>query len=572
MLRSRLGVTLSIFMLFCTIQITLLPVYSSDIRSTFGNTSVQPQSELRVVRIRTTDATERKQLSAAGIDLLEHSTKDALFAMVTPAQQRALAAAGWSVDLDTDKTTQIAQTREEVAAFRDGYHTVQEIEDFVNATAENYPHLAERIDFGDSWEKTQDAQKGHDLLALRLTNTTFSGPKPVFVLMAAIHAREIVTSELAMRYATYLLEQYGKDAEATWLLDDYDVIVIPLANPDGRDLVEQGLLQRKNRNSNRGECASPPTINDQFGVDLNRNFMFAWGMVNGPSTPPCSETFPGTSAASEPETQAIQDFLRSLFPDQRGASDDAAAADTTSGIVISLHSYSNLVLWPWGYTSVPTANSAAFTRLGRTFAQFNGYTAQQAVDLYPSSGTLEDWLYGERGIATFTFEVGPASGVECATFFPPFTCLDGGAGGKFWPLNLPAFLYANSIASAPYTQPFGPTITTVAAISDTTTLTLTATIDSSATGQPVAAGELYLNSSPLQAGEAFPLVPLDGMFNTTIEKASVHLPIASITPDARILVRGKNTEWGLMKVLWLKDAASQNPQRYSFMLPIVRKK
>src|SRR5436190_1016675 len=162
---------------------------------------------------------------------------------------------------------------------------------------------------------------------------------------------------------------------------------------------------------------------------------------------PCGQTYPGLSGSSEPETLALQNLIRSLFPDQRGTGDYDLAPITTTGILLTLHSFGDLVLYPWGWTNDAAPNQAGLDKIGSKFASYNGFTYGQSIILYPTSGTTDDWSYGELGIASFTFEVGSAGG-ECGFFDPHYTCLDGGADGAFWPRNLPAFLHAARIARA----------------------------------------------------------------------------------------------------------------------------
>ncbi|HEX8492913.1 MAG TPA: M14 family zinc carboxypeptidase [Pyrinomonadaceae bacterium] len=117
-------------------------------------------------------------------------------------------------------------------------------------------------------------------------------------------------------------------------------------------------------------------------------------------------------------------------------------------MLISLHSYANLVMWPWGHTATAPPNGAELALIGPKFAGYNGYTPQQANQLYPSSGKTDEWAYGELGIPSYVFEVGIGEG-ECGGFMPPYSCLDSGYEGSFWPRNLPTFLYAARIARAP---------------------------------------------------------------------------------------------------------------------------
>jgi carboxypeptidase T len=104
------------------------------------------------------------------------------------------------------------------------YRTVEETYTSLQNLATAYPNLAEVLDIGNSWEKaTPNGLPGYDLNVLKLTNRSLPGPKPIFFLMAAIHAREYVTAETALRFAENLLTQYGHDADATWLLDHFEL-------------------------------------------------------------------------------------------------------------------------------------------------------------------------------------------------------------------------------------------------------------------------------------------------------------------------------------------------------------
>ena len=167
------------------------------------------------------------------------------------------------------------------------------------------------------------------------------------------------------RFAEHLVEAYGTDADATWLLDHHEVHLLLIANPDGRKHGEKGVYWRKNDNVNH--CP-----NGWAGVDLNRNFDFEWG-GSGSSGNACNQTFRGSAAGSEPETQAVMQYMRDLFPDARGPDDDDIAPLDTSGVYLDVHSYSELILYPWGYKRETAPNGLQLRRLGRKLAFFNGY-------------------------------------------------------------------------------------------------------------------------------------------------------------------------------------------------------
>src|SRR5947207_3798588 len=189
-------------------------------------------------------------------------------------------------------------TKAQSVTFYGGYYTGEEMQSFLDRQVSAHPALAEKVDIGDSWCKAHPGActlpapyNGYDLWVLHITNRDIPGPKPVFWFDAGIHSREIATPEVAMRYISWLLDGYGNNADATWLLDYHDIWIMPMANPDGHHIVEAGggnpYYQRKNANNADGCSIWPPVNSDQFGVDLNRNFPFLWGCCGGSTSDPC---------------------------------------------------------------------------------------------------------------------------------------------------------------------------------------------------------------------------------------------------------------------------------------------
>jgi hypothetical protein len=448
--------------------------------------------------------------------------------------------------------------------FLDGYRTVAEMRALLESSAAQHPDLTQFFIYGSSWEKTNSqSQQGHDLFGIRLTNRLKAGPKPVFLLIAAVHARELSTSEIALRLVRHLLDNYSSDGDARWLLDEHEVVVVPVVNPDGRVIAERGYLQRKNTNNTYGgECAQPPSPGNHFGVDLNRNHTFQWGEVNRPSEPPCGQTFPGSSAASEPETRAIPDLALSLFPDQRGPAITDAAPQDATGVMITLHSTGNLVLWPWGSTGSPAPNANELSMIGTKFAAYNGYRPQQSIHLYPTSGTTDEWLYGELGVASFTFEIGLTVG-PCGGFFAPFSCLEGGADGEFWQRNLPALMYAARIARAPYQLVHGPTAESlIASSANDGRVELRAVFDETRNGgQKIAAAEYYVDIPPWRGGVAKPLAPADGVFDSPTETAVATIDSASIRSLFYVRAKDQDGNWGPVRAAFGSRQALSSPSR-----------
>jgi hypothetical protein len=280
-----------------------------------------------VVRVYFADQEDLNQL-ATELDVWEvnHQARY-LVALLLPGQQAALVAAGYRVEPAPEKDPRAQLLGQPLAGQAGGipgfpcYRTVEETHADLEALALANPTLAEWFKVGESWEKAVGGGPGYDLFILKLTNRTISGPKPVLALMAAIHAREYTTAEMAARFAQDLVDGYATDPDATWLLDHHEIHILAQANPDGRKIAETGLLWRKNVDDDDG-CSNP----DAWGTDLNRNSSFQWG-GGGASTDPCSVTYRGPAAASEPEVQAAQLYLAGIFPDQRGPRSSAPSGE-----------------------------------------------------------------------------------------------------------------------------------------------------------------------------------------------------------------------------------------------------
>jgi hypothetical protein len=514
-----------------------------------------------VARVTLTSEQEMKKFVTLGLDLLETREGDDLFIITTPAEFDELRRAGWKVKVDEARTETLRG--QSVDTYNGGYRTVPEMRAFVDALAARYPNLAEVVVYGSSWEKINSGgTAGHDLYAVKLTNRQRPGPKPTILITASVHARELVPAEIATRLMEYLLNNYSVDGDATWLLDEHLIVIVPVANPDGRRLAEQGLMQRKNMNTSYGGgCSVPPTSVNQFGVDINRNFSFKWGTVNTPSEPKCGQTYPGPTAASEPEASAIQSMEAMLFADQRGPLDTDPAPLTTTGVFIDMHSTGNLLMWPWAHNSTVPPNGADLQLIGTKLASYNGHTPEQAIQLYATSGSTRDYAYGELGLASFTFEIGPDSG-PCGGFMPFFSCLDSGSDGTFWPRNLPALLYAAKIARTPYQLGRGPTPETASAtiaLHSPRIYALRAQFSEQFNGgQNITAAEYYLDTPPWRGGTPIAMTALDGSFDSPNEIAVALNQPGQTSEPYYVRARDSLGNWGPVRAIMQTRAISPN--------------
>jgi carboxypeptidase T len=395
------------------------------------------------------------------------------------------------------------------------------------------------------------------MMVLKLTNSAITDPKPRIFMSGAIHAREYATVELVTRLAEYLVTNYGTDADATWMLDHHEVHIMLHANPDGRKQAETGLSWRKN--TNQDYCS--PTSNYR-GADLNRNFEFKWNCCGGSSDYECDSTYHGAYTASEPEAQAMQNYMRSLFPDQRGPNDTDAAPLDATGIFLDIHSHGRLILWPWSWTPNPAPNAAGLQTFGRKMAYFNGHEPKQGYGLYPADGTTKSFGYGELGIPAYTIELG-------TTFFESCTYFE----NTLVPDNMPMLLYAIKVCRTPCMTPSGPDAVAPALDSGSaptgvppgTVVTLTASINDTRynntngtePSQNIAAAEYYVDippwvTSPTPA--AFAMSPSDGTFDSTVESAEDTIDTTGWSGGRHIIfVRGQNTDgnWGAFSAVFL---------------------
>ncbi|MCE7980165.1 MAG: hypothetical protein DYG89_03150 [Caldilinea sp. CFX5] len=525
----------------------------------------QPLSAASVVHITYRSQAEVETLLAT-LDVFETSCGQAcLVALVTPAEYQRLVDAGYPVLIDHERTAQLAASVAQVQqAFAAGeaarntipgyscYRTVEESYSRLAALAAANPQIATWTDIGDSWEKVMSGGvAGYDIYVLKLTNSAIPGPKPKFFLIAAIHAREYTTAELATRFAEDLIAKYNVDADVTWLLDYVELHIVPQVNPDGRKKAETGLLWRKNTDNDDG-C----TTANSWGTDLNRNSSFQWNS-GGSSGFACSETYRGPSAASEPETQAIQNYATAILTDQRGPNNSDAAPADAQDLFITLHSYGELVLYPWGWTTTAAPNGTHLRTLGRKFGYYNGYqVCNGPVCLYGTSGTTDDFIYGEFGTASYTFELGTDFFQACTLFTADII-----------PRNMPALYYAAKAARRPYQNPAGPEALNVTVSPATANqgqlTTLTATLDdtrynSNGWGaepvQNIMAAQYTLDAPSWAGGVPVPMNATDGAFDAAGENVIAAIDTSGLAVGRHTLfVEGQDAagNWGVLAATFL---------------------
>ncbi|MEV6173265.1 M14 family metallopeptidase [Streptomyces sp. NPDC051954] len=282
------------------------------------------------------------------------------------------------------------------------YHNYAEMTSEISSLISANPSIASQRTIGTSYG-------GRNIVAIKISdNVGTDEAEPEVLFTHHQHAREHLTVEMALYLLRELTQDYGTDSRVTSMVNNREIWIVPDLNPDGGEYdIATGAYRswRKNRQPNSGSS--------YVGTDLNRNWNYRWGCCGGSSGSTSSETYRGAAAESAPETKVVANFVRSRVV---GGVQQIKSA-------IDFHTYSELVLWPFGYTTADTTTGMtaddrnAFATVGGKMAASNGYTPEQSSDLYITDGSIDDWLWGNQKIFAYTYEMYPRSGG--GGFYPP---------------------------------------------------------------------------------------------------------------------------------------------------------
>lgn len=263
------------------------------------------------------------------------------------------------------------------------YHTSDEVHAYINQLATDYPKLAKTSIIGKTY--------GNKDMQLITISTAPNTNKKALWFDGGLHAREWITVATVTYLADQLIRGYGNNANATYVLDNFDILIAPILNVDGYDYTWDDNGDRMWR-----KTRSPNGANPCVGTDPNRNWVFHWGEA-GTSTQKCSESYEGAYAASEVEVQHIQKYLYDHKDTLRG--------------YINFHSYSQEWMSPWGYTDALPKDyikqNALSERATSAIAATHGKQyvyGPIATTIYPASGSSADYTYGVCGI-TYSYGV-----------------------------------------------------------------------------------------------------------------------------------------------------------------------
>ena len=364
--------------------------------------ATNPGEELHEVRTYRVDNVstreDRTAVARTGADIIEVGA-DYVTVRATGLESRQIARAGYPV-------TEVVETLDFPTADA-AYHNYAEMVTAIQEVAAAHPGIVSLFSIGKSCE-------GRELWAAKISdNVATDEDEPEVLFMGLHHAREHLTVEMNLYILNLLTDKYGTDTQITDLVNSREVYIVFNTNPDGGEYdIATGSYRswRKNRQPNSGSL--------YVGTDLNRNYGYRWGCCGGSSGLPYSETYRGSAAFSTPEMASVRDFINSRVVNGK-------QQIRTS---ISFHTYAELILWPYGYTytDVPSDMNAddhsVFVAMGQSMAGTNGYTPQQASDLYITDGTYDDWAYGTHRIFAYTFEMYPTT--SSPGFYPPASVIE----------------------------------------------------------------------------------------------------------------------------------------------------
>ncbi|CAN9498429.1 unnamed protein product [Ophioblennius macclurei] len=268
------------------------------------------------------------------------------------------------------------------STFYERYHSLDDIYYWINRTAHDNPNVAKLILIGSSYEK-------RPLYALKLSMNNNPNKKAMW-MDCGIHAREWIAPAFCLWFVNYCLSFYQSNSDITQILDSMDVYILPVLNPDGYHYTwTTNRMWRKNRSISKGSGC--------VGVDLNRNFDANW-CTEGASPDPCTEIYCGAFPESEPESQAVADFLRSH--------------KDSIQLYLTIHSYSQMLLFPYSYKTEEIENHSdllemtqeAAQKIRRYYRNIYRYGAG-AQTIYLAPGGSDDWAYNLGIKYSFTFEL-----------------------------------------------------------------------------------------------------------------------------------------------------------------------
>jgi len=369
-----------------------------------------------------------------GFDVVQVYTDGSVDFVTNSTDRRILLENGLFATTRIDDMEGFYRSRNGSSRSMGGFYTWDEVSSWIDSLVAANPSITSVQSIGNTYE-------GRPQRVVKLSvNNTFGDDDPAMANAwydGLIHAREGSAMRNVRYWMMWLCSNYERNGydgyQATWLLENREIWCLPVNNVDGWVYNQTtspggGGMHRKNRNTSAGGD----------GVDLNRNWSVGWGGT-GSSGDPGSSTYRGTGPISEPEASNIDTFWQTHIPAQ----------------MHSTHSYSNALIYPWGWTDDPTTHAAQYETQGEMMVNWaTGEEHYPSAQFYYASGNTRDHSYGLYGAMSWNHE----TGATFAGFWPSATELV-----KLSRRNLRSYLVTACLAGCPY-DPHEPGVPVVDAI------------------------------------------------------------------------------------------------------------
>lgn len=327
------------------------------------------QSDAILVKMENLPAREISRLVKSDIDIFKLDDKNNVFAYVTVEDYKRLIRSGYQVEQLVDAAKNYADSLWMATKFSSNpmgqYHTYEELTNELQSFAQRYPDICLLQSIGKSDLK-------RDLWFMKISdNVAVEEIEPEFKYISSIHGNEPLGMELCLYFIQHLLQHYGQDSRITRLVNETEIWIMPLMNPDG-------YIARQRWNNN--------------GIDLNRNFP---DRIDDPNN---------SIVGRQPETQAVMNFCfdRSFV----------LSANFHTGALVVNYPYDSNSNGYSVYTTCP--DDDLFVTLAKTysvhnFPMWNSWSFENGItngaDWYVIYGGMQDWNYVWQGCNEVTIEL-----------------------------------------------------------------------------------------------------------------------------------------------------------------------
>ena len=341
------------------------------------------------------------------------------------------------------------------------YHSYEEMTEYLQSVARKRPDISVLHSIGTTYE-------GRDIWALKISDnpSEYEPEEPEVLYIGMHHAREWISHEIPLYFIDYIVNNYGRDPRTTFVVNNRQMWIVPMLNPDG--YVYDGNGDYSNRHDWRKN--REPNWDGSYGTDLNRNYGWHWGEVGyqGYANPRREDYIgPYDTKDDDGDFRLNEDPMDGIDNDGDGKIDE----DTRGGfstaetriirdlaiehdfkISMSYHSYAETIYWGYMYTRQLPPDEQLYKHIAEGIHRFNGYECRNYTEDDRNrrgplvDGDLNDYLYGEHGILSFCIEVGSEAK---GGFYPPEDMII-----PLCELNLIQNLYVAEIADNPWEQHF----------------------------------------------------------------------------------------------------------------------